>query len=239
VDIASGDLADAAALRAALHGIDVLFLINTGPELAVRDAAAADAARAMAVKHLVKLSTMDVEQQSIGTGVWHAQGEAAIRASGIGYTFVQPAGFMVNALFWAPSIKAGGGIRSATGDGKIAFIHSDDIADVATAALMTRKHDGQALPISGPQALSYPEMLDRLSAALGKPLKFAAITDEEARREMLARGEPATSIEYHLSIYRAIRQGRLSGVTDTVERVLGRPAIPFETWVQQNAAAFR
>ncbi len=37
-------------------------------------------------------------QQDVGTGVWHARGEAAIRASGITFTFVQPTGFMVNAL---------------------------------------------------------------------------------------------------------------------------------------------
>jgi len=42
-----------------------------------------------------------------------------------------------------------------------------------------------------------------------------------------------------LSIYRAIREGRLAAVTDTVERVLGRKAIPFHQWVQENAAAFR
>src|SRR5262245_24911645 len=77
VDIAVGDLADAASLEAALRGIDALFLVNVGPDLATRDKAAAQAARAAGVSHLVKLSTMDVRQR-IGTGVWHAQGESVI-----------------------------------------------------------------------------------------------------------------------------------------------------------------
>ena len=61
VDIAVGDLADEASLRAALEGIDALFLVNSGPQIPVRDEAAANAAKAGGVQHLVKLSSMDVE----------------------------------------------------------------------------------------------------------------------------------------------------------------------------------
>ncbi|HEU0183905.1 MAG TPA: NAD(P)H-binding protein [Blastocatellia bacterium] len=139
VDIAVGDLADAESLAVAFRRINALFLVNTGPDLAMRDETAAQAAKAAGVEHLVKLSTMDV-QQGVGTGVWHARGESAIRASGIGFTFVQPAGFMANALGWARSIKTEGVVRAVTGGGKIAFIHSNDIADVATVALTTRNH---------------------------------------------------------------------------------------------------
>jgi uncharacterized protein YbjT (DUF2867 family) len=89
------------------------------------------------------------------------KGENAIRATGISFTFVQPSGFMSNALFWASSIKAEGIVRSATGEGKIPFIHSQDIADVATRALTSRDYDGMSLPITGPEALSYAEMGER------------------------------------------------------------------------------
>lgn len=41
-----------------------------------------------------------------------AQGEAAIRASGIGFTVVRPSRFMDNALAWAPTIKSTGVARS-------------------------------------------------------------------------------------------------------------------------------
>jgi hypothetical protein len=42
-----------------------------------------------------------------------------------------------------------------------------------------------------------------------------------------------------MSIYRAIRKGRLASVTDKVERALGRKPIPFDQWTRENAAAFR
>ncbi|WP_394834894.1 NAD(P)H-binding protein [Pendulispora rubella] len=237
VDVATGDLADGASLAAALRGIDRAFLVNSGPDLAARDGMAAQAARTAGLGHLVKLSTMDVEQ-GVGTGPRHARGEAAIRAHGVGFTFVRPSGFMVNALAWAPAIQAGGVVLGATGTGKIAFIHAHDIADVATAALTSTRYDGESLAISGPEALCYGEMVAKIGAAIGRSLAFESISEEEERRRWQSWGESEESIDYHMSIFGAIRDGSLACVTDTVERVTGRPARTFDQWARENATAF-
>jgi uncharacterized protein YbjT (DUF2867 family) len=238
VEIAVGDLADAASLAAALQGVKRLFLVNSGADLAQRDAMAASVACSAGVERLVKLSTMDVRQQNIGTGVWHAHGEAAVRDSGVGFTFVQPSGFMDNALAWAPAIKAGKTICSATGDGRIAFIHPQDIADVSVTALTAAGYAGSSLPITGPEALSYAQMVGRIGEVIGRHITFQQISDEQERARWIARGESAESADYHLSIFRAIRQGRLADVTDNVERILGRRPISFEQWARNNASAF-
>jgi (4-alkanoyl-5-oxo-2,5-dihydrofuran-3-yl)methyl phosphate reductase len=238
VEIVAGDLTNAASLADAFLGVERLFLVNSGTDLAARDHLAASVAHRLGVRHIVKLSTMDVRQRNVGTGVWHAQGEAAIRASGVGFTFVQPSGFMVNALAWAPAIKAHGVVSGATGAGRIAFIHPADIAAVATAALTTDRFDGQSLPITGPEALSYADMVAKVGVVIGKRLVFRAISEEEERQRWRARGESPESIDYHLSIFRAIREGRLADVTDAVKRVLGRQPITFDHWVRENASAF-
>jgi uncharacterized protein YbjT (DUF2867 family) len=238
VDVHVGDLGDSDSLAAAFEGVGRVLLINAGPELGRRDEIAAQVATATGVTRLVKLSTMDV-QQGVGTGPWHARGETAIRASGIGFTFVRPAGFMDNALAWASAITSSGVVRAATGAGKIAFIHSDDIAEVATAALTGNQYEGESLAISGPKALSYADMVATIGARIGRPLRFEPISDEQERRGWVERGESPASIDYHLSIFRAIRRGSLAGVTDTVARVLGRAPITFDQWVEQNVAAFR
>ena len=238
VDIFVGDLADPTSLKAALEGADELFLVNTGPQIPARDEAAAKTAKAAGVRHLVKLSSMDV-QQGLAIGAWHERGEAAIRASGIAFTSVQPTGFMSNLLAWATSIKAEGIVRSSTGDGRRAFIHSSDIAAVAVEALTTRKHDGESLPITGPEALSFAEVTARIGSAIEKPLRFQSISDEEARARYSAISGSAAETEAHVSLWRAIREGRLATVTDNVERVLGRKPIAIDQWALENAAAFR
>jgi uncharacterized protein YbjT (DUF2867 family) len=239
VDVFVGDLSDATTLGPALEGADALLLINSGPDLAGRDQAAAVAAKAAKVKLLVKLSSFDSRELGVGTGVWHLRGESAIRASGVPFTFVQPSGFMDNALFWAKSIKAEGVVRAATGGGRIAFIHSRDIAEIAAKALTTREFVGESLAITGPEALSYAEMAAKIGARIGKAVTFHPFAEERVREEMGESGEGPEVVGAHLSIYRAIREGRLSGVTDTVERLLGRKPIPFDQWVEENAAAFR
>jgi uncharacterized protein YbjT (DUF2867 family) len=238
VDIFVGDLADSAALKAALRGIDKLFLVNSGPELPARDKAAAKAAKAAGVKHLVKLSSMDVEQ-GLAIGAWHEQGEAAIRASGIPFTFVQPSGFMSNLLAWATSIRIERLVCSSTGDGERAFIHSDDIAAVAVNALTAGDHFGESLPITGPEALGFSEVTAKIGLAIGRQLTFRPISDEEARQRYSAISGSEPETEAHVSLWRAIREGRLGAVTDTVERILGRKPIGLDQWVAENAAAFR
>jgi uncharacterized protein YbjT (DUF2867 family) len=238
VDVAVGDLADVASLRAALHGVQALFLVNSGPEIPSRDEAATGAAKTAGVKHLVKLSSMDA-QQNVGTGAWHARGEAVIRAAGISFTFVQPTGFMSNALEWAGLIKREGVVRAPTGDGKIPFIHPDDISAVATEALTSMHYVGESLAITGPQALSYAEMTAQLSDAIGKALRFEPVSEDEERHQMLKNGAPTAIVEAHISIYRSIREGRLARITDTVERVLHRKPLTFAQWARENASAFR
>jgi len=107
VDVRVGDLADPTALARAVDGVDVVFLVTTGVDLAEKDKLAASVAKLAGVRLLVKLSTDDVEQ-GVGTGVWHREGEAAVRDSGIGFVFVRPSGFMDNFLNWADAIKTDG-----------------------------------------------------------------------------------------------------------------------------------
>jgi hypothetical protein len=45
-------------------------------------------------------------------------------------------------------------------------------------------------------------------------------------------------IEARLSIFGAIREGRLTTVTDTVELVLRRRPLTFDQWAKENATAF-
>jgi uncharacterized protein YbjT (DUF2867 family) len=238
VDICVGDLADRASLGAALAGAHALFLVNSGPTIPERDHAAAQAAWTAGVEHLVKLSSMDVEQ-GLAIGAWHERGEAAIRASGIPFTFVQPTGFMSNLLAWSTSIRTEGIVRASTGDGRRAFIHSDDIAAVVTKALTTRDYDGESLPITGPQALNFAEATAIIGAAIGKPLSFQPISDEQARQRYSATGASEQETEAHVALWRAIREGRLEKVTGNVERILGRRPIALQQWATENAAAFQ
>jgi uncharacterized protein YbjT (DUF2867 family) len=238
VDIVSGDLSDAASLQRALAGVEKLFLVNSGPQIPALDGLAVQAAKTAGVRHIVKLSSLDVEQK-LAIGAWHAKGEAAIRASGIRFTFVRPTGFMSNLLAWSRSIVAEGIVRSSTGDGKRPFIHSEDIAAVAVRALTADDYVGKALPITGPQSLSFAEITEKIGSAIGRQLKYQPVSDEEAGRRFSATGASAEEVAAHVELWRAIREGRVGATTNEVERILGRKPIALDQWLVENAPAFR
>jgi hypothetical protein len=50
---------------------------------------------------------------------------------------------------------------------------------------------------------------------------------------------PAALADGLVGLWRSVREGIVSKVTDTVERVTGRKARTFESWARENAAAFR
>jgi uncharacterized protein YbjT (DUF2867 family) len=237
VEVFAGDLTDAASLQSALQGIDALFLVTTGPQIPNLDDGAAKAAKAAGVRHLVKLSSLDVEQ-NLAIGAWHERGEEAIRASGIPFTFLRPSGFMSNLLAWEPSIKNDGVVRSSTGDGKRGFIHSEDIAASATEILRTGTHVGESLPLTGPEAVSFLEVTIKIGGAIGKDLRYEPISDEDARRRYAATGAAPEETEAHVCLWRAIREGRLATVTNWVERILGRKPMSLDRWAEENAARF-
>jgi len=238
VEIQVGDLDEPGSLTASLGYVDRVFLVTDGPDLDLRDRAVAMAAKSAGVRHVVKLSTLDVHT-GVGTGPWHARGEAAIRESGVAFTFIQPAGFMSNALGWARSIRELGVLRTSTGQGKIAFIHPDDIAEVACAALTGREHDGKSLVITGPEALSYGEMAAIIGGAVGKRVRFEDITDQQAHEGVVRWAGKGPYADALVDIWRAVREGRLDTVTDGVQQVLGRKPVAFSRWAEENAHAFQ
>jgi uncharacterized protein YbjT (DUF2867 family) len=237
VDIFVGDLAEPASIRGALKGADAVYLVNVGPEIPRRDEMAASLAKQVGVKKLVKLSSLDVEQ-GLAIGAWHEKGESAIRAVGIPFTFVRPTGFMSNLLAWADSIRTEGIVRSSTADGRRPFIHSEDIAAVSIEALVSEDYVGQALSITGPSSLTFGDATAAIAEAIGQPLKFQAITDEEARERYSKASGSFEETEAHVALWRAIREGRLASVTPEVERILGRRPIALTQWAAENTGQF-
>ena len=65
-----------------------------------------------------------------------------------------------------PSIAADGVIVAPTGDGAEPFIHADDIADVAAITLLERR-PGE-FTLSGPEALTFAQVAERISRAAGR-----------------------------------------------------------------------
>ena len=238
-ELAQGDLERPDSLRAAMQGIDHLYLVSSGANLVEVEARAVDAAKQAGVTHVVKLSVMGADQPAITFARWHAASERHLVASGLQWTMLRPGSFMSNALGWAETIKTQGTFYQPTGEGRWAPIDPADIGAVAVRALTEPGHAGKAYPLTGPESLSAADHAAILARALGRPVQFTDVPPAAAKESMLQSGIPADYVDALVDLLAAMKAGHADGVTNTVPELLGRPAGTFEQWARRNAAAFR
>jgi uncharacterized protein YbjT (DUF2867 family) len=235
VDVATGDLNRPETLRAPVTGVKAAFLLSGYDGLAEM----LSQMRHAGVERAVLLSSSAAPSADTTNAVarYHIASEAAVRESGLGWTFLQPNSFMTNTLQWVPQLREGNLVRAPFARVRVATIHPDDIGAVAAEALTSKAHEGRAYRLSGPESLLPADRVRVLSEVLGRELRFEGQPNEEARAEM----SEAMPAEYVDAFFRFFADGELdeSEVLPTVEEVTGRPPRTFEQWASEHADAFR
>jgi NAD(P)H dehydrogenase (quinone) len=215
---------DSEAMRRAFDGVDVLFLPSAGEHpdrVNALHRPAVEAAVAAGVERLVYTSFLGAAPDCTFTfGRDHFHTENLIRESGIGFTFLRDSIYLDFVPFLA---GADGVIRGPAGDGRVAAVARDDIADVALAALLSDEHAGAAYELSGREAFTLTEAAETLTRETGREITFVNETLEEARESRRPSGAPDWEIEGWVTTYAAIAAGELDVVTDHVERIAGHP----------------
>jgi uncharacterized protein YbjT (DUF2867 family) len=176
---------------------------------------------------VVKLSARGAHPNSKSAiGRWHHEVEIHLKASGLSWTMLRPHVFMQNLLDQAHRIRTDREIRAAAGDGRIPFIDTRDIADVAATVLTERaeNHDGETYLLTGGAALDYDQVAAILGAATDQDLSYVAESFEEARTRLQDAGLPGWLIDSKLALAEYQRAGgETARVTRGVFEVTGHP----------------
>jgi uncharacterized protein YbjT (DUF2867 family) len=235
VEAVTGDLNKPDTLGPALAGARGVFLLSGYEDMPGMLAKA----RGSGVEHVVLLSSQSAADSHMGNAVarYHMLSEAAVRESGLAWTFLRPSSFMSNALRWLPQLRAGDLVREPFAHARLATVDPGDIAAVALRSFFSAAHAGQAYRVTGPEALSAADRVRILGRVLGRDLRFEAQSDEEARAEM-SRTMPAPYVEAFFDFFTGGSYDE-STVHPTVRDVTGRPPRSFEQWVVAHADAFR
>ena len=121
---------------------------------------------------------------------------------------------------------------------KTSFISTEDIAAVAAAAFMEGRH-GKEYNLTGPAALDHTQAAAIISEISGKTIQYHALTEAAMLQGARDQGMPEGAIEYLAILYDAVRNGWTAGVTDDVEKVIGRPPVSFGDFAQKAVDAWR
>lgn len=124
VELALGDFGDPESIRAALGGVDRVFLTSAnGAEQVAHENAMIDAAAAAGVPRIVKLSAIHAQAGSPLPGQdWNGRIEAHLRRSGVPAVILRSTWFMSNVLASADAITHGGKLFAPAAGGKTAMI---------------------------------------------------------------------------------------------------------------------
>jgi uncharacterized protein YbjT (DUF2867 family) len=237
VQVAEGDLDDAASIDAALHGVTSVVLVS--PAVPAQELNVIDSAARARVGHVVKITSEASADSPIARQRGQAQIEAGLITSGLDYTLLRNNFYMQNFLMLAPAIAQTNSFGSSAGHGQIGFIDTRDVAAVAAqAAAAPAGHLGKTYLLTGPELLSYADVAKTLSSVLGRPIVFHERTREEDQQTMVDAGVPVAIAEMNAHAVSLIADGDAAWLSQDVPTILGRPARCFEQFATDHAAAF-
>ena len=210
---------DTGDMHRALTGVQTLFLVPA-EELpdGLQQHAAVDAAVDAGVERIVYVSVLSAAANATFSGARDDfQTEEHARASGMSCTFLRPSPY----FDLLPTLcSAAGVIENPAGDGRVACVSQDDVADVAVVVLTEDDHNGRTYDVTGPVAQTMAEIAHELSLATGRPISYRARPLEQE------------------SIFAAIAAGEMDAVSDTVAKLTGHDPQTFSDYLRQHPESY-
>lgn len=242
-EVVMGDLKDRRSLDAACAGAElVITTANSARRGGADDVASVDlagtrslvdAAKAAGVRRFIHVSVLGATPESpVPFLAAKAASEAYLRGSGLEWTVLAPNAFMdswparvvgIPALTGAPVVIVGEGRRRHT------FVAEDDVASFALAAVdrpdvARNRH----VPIGGPEALSWRDVVAVYERVLGRPIELRHVAPGEPVPGIPPQVLPLlANFDTYDSVFDAQQSAALFGVTLT----------PLETFARRQAAA--
>lgn len=232
---------DTTDFERACRGVDTLFLVSAteSEDRVEKHLSAVDGAAKAGVSRIVYLSFLGAGPAATFTFArTHFFTEAYIRSMGLTHTFLRPSLYLDLLPDW---VNDEGVVQGPAGDGRVAWVSRDDVADVAAAVLTdpgiaaaskNTEHD-----ITGPEALTMGATVDKLGMLTGRTVRYVPETWEEALESRRSSGAPEWAIEGWASSYAAIATGEMDAVAPTVPKLAGHPAQSIEGFLRRHPSA--
>ncbi|MEQ8878853.1 MAG: NmrA family NAD(P)-binding protein [Cyclobacteriaceae bacterium] len=231
----SFDWDDPTTYAKALKGMDRAYIVYY-PDLAVpgaRDAIGAltEAALKAGLEKVVLLS---------GKGEKEAEAcEQIVANSGLNYTLVRASWFNQNFSEGAfLDFVLSGQVALPMAEAEIPFVDADDIADVVAKVLVDDTYNGQTITVTGPEKITFRDAVEAMATGIGKPIHFQPISIEEFKEGMKGAGLPDSYVWLFGYLFEEVLGNADNQVVShDLEKVIGRPATDFNTYVEKTVAS--
>ncbi len=233
------DLEDTASISSACAGVEKMYLVTPAhSQMRQWKANAISAAQDAGVRHIVMSTGLGASPKSQATfALWHSDSQEKLKASGLGWTLIQPTFFMQNLTWQIDSILSG--IYRDDINGPVAWVDARDISDVAATVLTEPGHEGKTYMLTGPEALTGEQIAAILSRETGRKIQRHSATVQETFDATVAGG---MSAEVAKSLEDLNALGPLGYLADTFpapQELTGHAPRTLEQYVREHKELFQ
>jgi NAD(P)H dehydrogenase (quinone) len=214
------DYDDAAALQAALVGVDKLLLISSS-EVGRRfpqHKNVIDAAKWAGVKHIVYTSAPKATTSALILAPEHKATEEYLADSGLVHTILRHGWYTENYSQAVETAKPSG-TRA-------------DYAAGAVAVLLGAGHEGRVYECSGDYAWDFNELASAISAIIGKPVVYQPVDGPTMVGILKGAGLDEGTAGFVAALDENTAAGLLSVCTGELSALIGRPTTPLKEGLQ-------
>lgn len=165
---------------------------------------------------------------------------AHLDRTGLPVVYLAPTLFMEELLASTDTIRDEGLLTVPAGAARVAFVAARDVADVAAATLVGEAEidDGDVVVLTGPAALSFADVADRISTVFARTVEYDPVAPEVARSALRRGGLSSWQVDGRLELYEWISTDAMDGVTEAIRQTTGHEPRPLEDWLDEARATF-
>lgn len=241
VEVREGTLEDAAFLRGAFAGADVVFLLvpPPGPEVAdwgewqrAIGRGAAEAVRAGGVRRVVLLSSGGAHRGDLYAVSRLGEIERMLRDAAPDVASLRAGFFAENFLAAVPTIRDFGSVfMQFAPEQALSIVSTRDIGDVAARWLADGAWSGHhEVGVYGGGERTLAEAAAVFAGALERPVSYVRIGAEQLRGALQASGAPAAVVDEYPKMFEALAE---IGMERPEAEVAEHDWTPLETWARE------
>lgn len=225
VQVREADYDRPETLAAAFAGADKVLLISSS-EVGRRTrqhTAAIAAAKSAGVGLLAYTSLLGADTARMDLAVEHRATEAAIRGSGVPFSFLRHGWYFENYTEnLAPALEHGVILGSA-GQGRTAAATREDYARADAAVLLATGQEYTVHELSGDSAWTLAELAAEVSARTGRTIGYQDMPEEDYKQVLVGAGLPEGFAGILANSSTGTANGELATVTGELSKLIGRP----------------
>ncbi|EGT5760278.1 SDR family oxidoreductase [Cronobacter sakazakii] len=236
VQVRAADYNDAAALTAALAGVEKVLLISSSEvgQRAPQHRNVIDAVKTAGVKLIAYTSLLHADRSPLGLADEHVATEKMLADAGIPYVLLRNGWYTENYLASVPPALEHGVFIGSAGDGKIASASRQDYAEAAAKVLTLDNQAGRVYELAGDHAWTLRDLTALLSKETGKTVSYQNLSEADFAAALTGAGLPEGFAKLLADSDIGASKGGLFDDSRQLSALIGRPTTSLEASLRES-----